>query len=120
MHYKPLRMKTILVVTLIAGAMNLLSCSSGPQGPAPMGRDAKIRLGWTQWHHWTDKSAPKAGTDLLDGLANVGVNVFADWGPNEKMGLHARKLGIRYYGIGATASLRGPAQAAKNRLADWR
>ena len=112
-----LRMKTILVVALMAGTINLLSCTGSPRGPAPMGHDAKIRLGWTQWNHWNNKTAPKAGTDLIDALANVGVNVFADWGPNEINGRHARKLGIRYYSMGATAKLRGPAEAAKCRLA---
>ena len=84
---------------------------------APLGWDEKIRLGWTQWHHWNDKTAPKAGTDLLDGLARVGVNVFADWTPNEAMGHHARKLGMVYMGVAASAKVRGPTKEHNVRLA---
>ena len=88
-----------------------------PSNRAPLGWDEKIRLGWTQWHHWTDKTAPRAGTDLLDGLAGVGVNVFADWGPNEGMGRHARKLGIVYMGVNASSRVRGPTEEHNVRLA---
>ena len=86
-------------------------------GRAPLGWDEKIRLGWTQWHHWTDKTVPKAGTDLLDGLAGVGVNVFADWTPNAGKGRHARGLGIVYMGIQASVQLRGPTHEHNVRLA---
>ena len=98
--------------------MMLVSISSvRAQHHAPLGHDEKIRLGWTQWHHWNDDTVPKAGTDLLDGLANVGVNLFADWKPSEKMGRHARKLGMRYYSVGATANLRGVGKEHGVRLA---
>lgn len=107
---------TFLAAASFAAIINIASMATA-DGPAPLGQDAMIRLGWTQWQHWTDDTPPKGGTDLLDGLANVGVNVFADWGPNKKMGLHARKLGIRYYGVQASVNVRGPAAANKIRLA---
>lgn len=94
-----------------------LASPSMAQSQTPLGHDAKIRLGWTQWWHWNDETVPTRGTPLLDALANVGFNVFADWSPNEEMGRHARRLGIRYYGVVATAKLRGPAEQQKCRLA---
>ena len=109
--------KTGFLTAVVFGAITQIACTATADGPAPLGRDAMIRLGWTQWQHWTENTPPKGGTDLLDGLANVGVNVFADWGPNETMGLHARKLGIRYYGVAASPRLRGPTQQHKVRLA---
>jgi len=104
-------------LALLAVSCALISCEATKNGRAPLGWDEKIRLGYTQWWHWTQETAPKSGLDLLDGLAGVGVNAFADWSPNEGMGRHADKLGMVYMGVDASSRTRKPTEEHNVRLA---
>ncbi len=77
----------------------------------PLGHNEKIRLGWTQWQWFQDYER------LIDNLQIVGTNVFADWSPSPDRGRYAKRHGMRYYAVIASAKMRGPAESQKARLA---
>lgn len=103
---------------VLAAAFAPAAGAGEPAGELPpLGSQAKIRLAWTQWQHFGDRTAPGGDQPLLEGLANIGVNVFVDSGADEARAKLARRLGIRYYVMRPTGAVHEAASKLKARLA---